>query len=278
MKDVWRHDDKNGDGIPDDERQNKAISKRKSGFFGGGSAIGPFKAFSFDDETKKLSANWLKAKKSRLLALAMKKRKYGSTFSSVPKSCDFMTNQPAQSKSSFFSNTNSSWPRTIVWGGRDKTCNVWRLVNPKGSECHVLHTIKTTDRIGACAFSPDSSLMCLGTHGGILQIYETESGVLVQSFKDKIERSDHGVGSSSSNSSSSSNKSNIKTNNNSTGAGVKTNGRVSEASKIIKIKIVKDESNGENDDIDLNDSGKLFGLLGSSGSGTNLKNSASCKF
>jgi hypothetical protein len=59
---------------------------------------------------------------------------------------------------------------------------------------------------------------------------------------------------------------------------VKTNGRVSEASKIIKIKIVKDESNGENDDIDLNDSGKLFGLLGSSGSGTNLKNSASCKF
>ena len=52
---------------------------------------------------------------------------------------------------------------------------------------HVLHTIKFKAQIGACAFSPDASLMCIGTYGGILKIFEAESGVLVQTFKDKIQ-------------------------------------------------------------------------------------------
>jgi len=159
----------------------------------------------------------------------------------------------------------SDWPRTIVWGGKDKTCNVWKLINPKGSQCVPLHRIKMKAQIGVCKFSPDATLMCFGSYGGILKIYETESGVLVQTFRDNIRHGEHGGGGGGGN------------NNNSKAPG--GNNPVEQehdATKITRITVVTDDSKKED-----NEDNSMFGLpgiLGGSADNTAaLKKSASCK-
>ena len=132
---------------------------------------------------------------------------------------------------------------------------IWRLENPTGSKCHVLHTIKFQTPIGACAFSPDASLMCIGTYGGILKVYEAESGVMVQTFKDNIK------------------------------SGVPRNSTIgaSESSKIVKITVVKETSSDDaaSTSSNLSEVGSglkstlTFGLLGGKGNANSLKNSAS---
>jgi len=109
VKDVWKCDDLNGDGIIDTGQKNDhGPPRRRSSFFS-----------SDDNSTKKQlkgGMKWLKARRSKKLLLAVQKKPV-STFSSVPKSCDFMTRQKKGSRS-------STWPRTIMWGGKDKICNV----------------------------------------------------------------------------------------------------------------------------------------------------------
>ena len=204
-------------------------------------------------------------RKSKKLAVAIQKKNV-SSFSSVPRSCDFMTDRNRTS-STLFSGI-SDWPRTIVWGGKDKTCNVWKLINPKGSQCVPLHRIKMKAQIGVCKFSPDATLMCFGSYGGILKIYETESGVLVQTFKDNIRHGEHGGGGGGGGGG----------NNNSSKA-VGGNNPVEQehdATKITRITVVTDDSKKED-----NEDNSMFGLpgiLGGSADNTAaLKKSASCK-
>ena len=79
--------------------------------------------------------------------------------------------------------------------------------------------------------------MCLGTYGGILRVYEAESGVLVQTFVDKI-KTDVLLPSKK----DASNDSNV--------AKDETNA----TSRIVKIIVVKDDSADDNKNKDLKDS------------------------
>tara|TARA_B100000795_G_scaffold211507_1_gene165136 strand:+ start:387 stop:1805 length:1419 start_codon:yes stop_codon:yes gene_type:complete len=125
MKDVWKSDDVDGDGIDDTEQKHSTPARRKSSFLGRGMTI---------PKSKATSKSWMKARRSKKLLLAVQ-RKPVSTFSSVPRSCDFMTYRP---KTTNFFGEQSVWPRTIIWGGKDKVCNIWRLINPNGSKCKCL--------------------------------------------------------------------------------------------------------------------------------------------
>ena len=159
-KEQWRNIDEDGDGIDDDE--DKDFIQRRNSMSQGG-----------QNKIKRKESRWESAKKSRSMLLFMQS-KPASTFSSAPRDCDFMTMN------------HSGWPRTIVWGGRDRQVNVWRLIDPNGCKCELLHHLIEHVSIGAVCFSPDASLLCLGTYGGALKIYESDSGVLVQAFKDKV--------------------------------------------------------------------------------------------
>ena len=243
-KDAWRNIDEDGDGVDDDDEDEEAFVRRKSSVGLGG-----------DDSSKpkRRDSAWNLAKSSKSMLLFVQ-RKPTSTFSSVPRACDFMTM------------SKTGWPRTIAWGGRDKHVNVWKLLNPATSKTEMMHTFIDHNSIGALVFSPDASLLCLGTHGGTLKIYEAESGVLVQSFKDKVAREDDAGARGASGG-----KSGVAT----TGAGISDDPN---RTKITKVIIVKEAPAVDSEDSGAVGAAKKIGgalTLGLLQKAANLKSSAS---